>query len=313
MKKIVIALGGNALEFEKSNHTSEEELEACKKAAVCIADIIEKGHTVILVHGNGPQVGRILIQNEVASSETPAMPFDVCGAMSQGMIGYHISQALQNELKKRNIKNPVSAIVTQMVVDKNDNGFKNPSKPVGVYYSLEDAKRLEKEKGWVVKEDAGRGYRRVVASPTPIEIVEFESIERLVLSGHVVICSGGGGIPVIRNDNGFLEGVAAVIDKDKAADLVAKSIDADELVILTAVDKVSINFKKPNQKDLDSITVEEAKEYIKEGHFAPGSMLPKIEACIDFASSKKGREALIASLDKAFDSIAGKNGTRIKN
>lgn len=310
MKKVVIALGGNALELENSKPSAEAQLEAAKKAANCIVDIIENGHTVILVHGNGPQVGRILIQNEVAQKETPSMPFDVCGAMSQGMIGYHLQQSIQNELKKRNINKPVSTVVTQMVVDKNDAGFANPTKPVGVYYTKEQADVLAKEKGWAVVEDAGRGYRRVVASPQPLEIVEFSSIKTLVDAGHVVICCGGGGIPVVKN-NGVLDGVAAVIDKDKAAALTAKEVGADELLILTAVDRVSINFRKPNQKDLDSITIEEATKYIAEGHFAPGSMLPKVEACMDFAKSKSGRVALIASLDKAAESIQGKNGTRI--
>lgn len=311
MKKVVIALGGNALEIENTKPSAEAQLEAAKKAAHCIVDVIEKGNTVIIVHGNGPQVGRVLIQNEFAAKETPSMPFDVCGSMTQGMIGYHIQQAIQNELKKRGINKEVATVVTQMVVDKNDNGFKNPTKPVGIYYTEDEANILKKEKNWVVKEDAGRGYRRVVASPNPISIVEMSSINNLVMAGHIVICCGGGGIPVIKDDNGCIEGVAAVIDKDKAAALTAKELNADELVILTAVDKVSINFKKPNQKDLDNITVEEAKKYIEEGHFAPGSMLPKIEAAIDFACSKEGRVSLIASLEKASESILGKNGTKI--
>lgn len=311
MKKIVVALGGNALELENTKPSAEAQIEAAKKAAFCIVDIIEKGNTVIIVHGNGPQVGRILIQNEFAAKETPSMPFDVCGSMTQGMIGYHIQQTMQNELKKRGIKKSVVTVVTQMVVDKNDDGFKNPTKPVGIYYTEEEAKALQKEKNWVVKEDAGRGYRRVVASPNPIDIVELSSISNLVEAGHIVICCGGGGIPVTLNDNGCLEGVAAVIDKDKAAALTAKELNADELLILTAVDKVSINFRKPDQKDLDNITVDEAKKYIEEGHFAPGSMLPKIEAAIDFACSKAGRISLIGSLDKAADAILGKNGTKI--
>ena len=311
MKKIVVALGGNALELENTKPSAEAQIEAAKKAAFCIVDIIEKGNTVIIVHGNGPQVGRILIQNEFAAKETPSMPFDVCGSMTQGMIGYHIQQSIQNELKKRGIKKSVVTVVTQMVVDKTDDGFKNPTKPVGIYYTEDEANVLQKEKNWVVKEDSGRGYRRVVASPNPIEIVELSSIDNLVKAGQIVICCGGGGIPVITNDSGSLEGVAAVIDKDKAAALAAKELNADELLILTAVDKVSINFRKPDQKDLDNITVEQVKVYIKEGHFAPGSMLPKIEAAIDFAASKAGRTSLIGSLDKAADAILGKNGTKI--
>lgn len=309
-KKIVIALGGNALELENTKPSVESQLKAVSIAAKCIVDVIESGVDVILVHGNGPQVGRILIQNEVASKETPAMPFDVCGAMSQGMIGYHIEQAIINELASRNIKKSVASIITQVVVDKNDKGFQNPTKPVGIYYSKEEAELLTKEKGWVVKEDAGRGYRRVVASPNPIEIVEIETIKSLFKSGCVVICAGGGGVPVVKNNN-KLEGVAAVIDKDKASSLLAKLLDADELMIVTAVDKVSINFKKSNQKDLDVMSVSEAKKYIEEGHFAPGSMLPKIEACIDFVESKSGRVSLIASLEKAKDAIENKSGTRV--
>jgi len=313
MKKIVVALGGNALELENAKPSAEAQIEAAKKAAFCIVDIIEKGNTVIIVHGNGPQVGRILIQNEFAAKETPSMPFDVCGSMTQGMIGYHIQQTIQNELKKRGIKKSVVTVVTQMVVDKNDDGFKNPTKPVGIYYTKDEAATLEKEKNWVVKEDAGRGYRRVVASPNPIDIVELSSIRNLVEAGHIVICCGGGGIPVIADANGYLEGVAAVIDKDKAAALTAKELNADELLILTAVDKVSINFRKPDQKDLDNITIDEAKKYIEEGHFAPGSMLPKMEAAIDFAASKAGRVSLIGSLDKAADAILGKSGTKISS
>ena len=276
-----------------------------------IADIVERGYEVIVAHGNGPQVGRIVIQNEVASASTPAMPFDVCGAMSQGMIGYHIQQGLSKVLRHRGINKNVVTIVTQVVVDKDDPKFKAPSKPIGPFYTEEEAKAIAAEKGYTMKEDAGRGWRRVVASPLPVEIVELDAVKTLNDAGFVVVTVGGGGIPVVRNEAGDLEGVAAVIDKDLASEKLARDMDADALVILTAVEKVSINFKKPDQKDLDRMSAAEAKQYIKEGHFAPGSMLPKIEAALNFVESKPGRIAIITSLDKAVDAIEGRAGTTI--
>lgn len=311
MKKLVIALGGNALQEAGKPATAQAQLEVVEKTSEYIADIVERGYEVIVAHGNGPQVGRIVIQNEAASASTPAMPFDVCGAMSQGMIGYHIQQGLSKVLRHRGINKNVVTVVTQVVVDKDDPKFKAPSKPIGPFYTEEEAKAIAAEKGYTMKEDAGRGWRRVVASPLPVEIVELDAVKTLNDAGFVVVTVGGGGIPVIRNDAGDLEGVAAVIDKDLASEKLARDMDADALVILTAVEKVSINFKKPDQKDLDRMSVAEAKQYIKEGHFAPGSMLPKIEAALNFVESKPGRIAIITSLDKAVDAIEGRAGTTI--
>ena len=311
MKKLVIALGGNALQEAGKPATAQAQLEVVEKTSEYIADIVERGYEVIVAHGNGPQVGRIVIQNEVASASTPAMPFDVCGAMSQGMIGYHIQQGLSKVLRHRGINKNVVTIVTQVVVDKDDPKFKAPSKPIGPFYTEEEAKAIAAEKGYTMKEDAGRGWRRVVASPLPVEIVELDAVKTLNDAGFVVVTVGGGGIPVVRNEAGDLEGVAAVIDKDLASETLARDMDADALVILTAVEKVSINFKKPDQKDLDRMSAAEAKQYIKEGHFAPGSMLPKIEAALNFVESKPGRIAIITSLDKAVDAIEGRAGTTI--
>lgn len=311
MKKLVIALGGNALQEAGKPATAQAQLEVVEKTSEYIADIVERGYEVIVAHGNGPQVGRIVIQNEVASASTPAMPFDVCGAMSQGMIGYHIQQGLSKVLRHRGINKNVVTVVTQVVVDKDDPKFKAPSKPIGPFYTEEEAKAIAAEKGYTMKEDAGRGWRRVVASPLPVEIVELDAVKTLNDAGFVVVTVGGGGIPVVRNEAGDLEGVAAVIDKDLASEKLARDMDADALVILTAVEKVSINFKKPDQKDLDRMSAAEAKQYIKEGHFAPGSMLPKIEAALNFVESKPGRVAIITSLDKAVDAIEGRAGTTI--
>lgn len=311
MKMLVIALGGNALQEAGKPATAQAQLEVVEKTSEYIADIVERGYEVIVAHGNGPQVGRIVIQNEVASASTPAMPFDVCGAMSQGMIGYHIQQGLSKVLRHRGINKNVVTVVTQVVVDKDDPKFKAPSKPIGPFYTEEEAKAIAAEKGYTMKEDAGRGWRRVVASPLPVEIVELDAVKTLNDAGFVVVTVGGGGIPVVRNEAGDLEGVAAVIDKDLASEKLARDMDADALVILTAVEKVSINFKKPDQKDLDRMSAAEAKQYIKEGHFAPGSMLPKIEAALNFVESKPGRIAIITSLDRAVDAIEGRAGTTI--
>ncbi|MBR4435642.1 MAG: carbamate kinase [Clostridia bacterium] len=311
MKKIVIALGGNALQEAGKPATAESQLEVVEKTAEYIADIIESGYDVVLAHGNGPQVGRIVIQNEYAAKETPAMPFDVCGAMSQGYIGYHIQQGLEKVLRARGSKKRVATVVTQVVVDKDDPKFKNPSKPIGPFYSEEEAKSLAETKGYTMKEDAGRGWRRVVASPMPVEIVELDAVKCLIDGGFIAVTVGGGGIPVVRNENGDLIGTAAVIDKDLASEKLAEDIDADALVILTAVETVCINFGKPDEKKLSTLTIDEAKKYIAEGHFAPGSMLPKVEAAIKFAESKPGRKAIITSLDKAVEALAGKAGTTV--
>lgn len=312
MSKVVIALGGNALAEAGKPATAEAQYEAVLQTANHVADIIKAGYQVIVAHGNGPQVGRIVLQNEIASSETPAMPFDVCGAMSQGYIGYHIQQGLSKVLREKGVEKEVATIVTQVVVDQNDPKFQNPSKPIGSFYSEEEARKLEKESGYVMKEDAGRGWRRVVASPMPVEIVELDAVKCLVDNDFVVVTVGGGGIPVIREANGDLTGVAAVIDKDLASEKLAEDLDADVLLILTAVEKVSLNFNTPEQKDLDTFTVAEAKEYIEAGHFAPGSMLPKIEAAVMFVESKPGRKAIITSLEKAEEALSGKAGTTLE-
>ena len=310
MEKIVIALGGNALQDAKGPATADAQLEVVKKTCGYIAEIVKRGHEIAIVHGNGPQVGRILLASETARETTPAMPFDVCGAMSQGYIGYHIQQGMKPALAgigRGDI--PVVTLVTQMVVDKDDPGFKNPTKPIGPFYSEQEAKEME-AKGYTMKEDAGRGFRRVVASPIPTEIYEIDSVNRLWDSTIVITC-GGGGIPVIKNDNGELEGVAAVIDKDFAAELLAEKTGADVLMILTEVDRVAINFNKPDQKDLAEMTVAEAEKYCEEGHFAPGSMLPKVQAAIKFAKANPGKKAIITSLYSAVDALDGKTGTVI--
>lgn len=311
MNKIVIALGGNALQEAGKPATAQAQLEVVERTSVYIADILEKGYQIVLAHGNGPQVGRLVIQNEYAEPVTPAMPFDVCGAMSQGMIGYHIQQGLSKVLRSRGNSTPVATVVTQVVVDSHDPKFQNPSKPIGPFYTEEEAAAIAAQKGYVMKEDAGRGWRRVVASPMPVEIVELDAVRCLVDNGFIVVTVGGGGIPVVRNAQGNLEGVAAVIDKDLASERLAEDLDVDALIILTAVEKVSINFKKPDQKDLDTLSVAEAKRYIAEGHFAPGSMLPKIEAAVKFVESKPGRRAIITSLDQAALALEGKAGTTI--
>lgn len=311
MKKLVVALGGNALQAAGKPATAEAQLEVVAETVKYIADMIEAGYEVVVAHGNGPQVGRIVLQNEAAKEVSPAMPFDVCGAMSQGMIGYHLQQKLGEELRRRGLNRPVVTLVTQVIVDEKDEAFKNPTKPIGPFYSKEEAELLTKEKGYTIVEDAGRGYRRVVASPLPTSIVELESIKALIDAEHIVITVGGGGVPVIKNEKGMLEGVAAVIDKDFASEKLAEDLDADILLVLTAVERVAIHFGKENQRDLEEISVEEAKRYIEEGHFAPGSMLPKVEAALKFAQSKPGRKAIIASLDKAKLAIEGESGTTI--
>lgn len=308
MSKIVIALGGNAL-----GNNPSEQLTLLKSVTKIIADLIEKGNKVVITHGNGPQVGQISLAMEYASNgsaNTPAMPFAECGSMSQGYIGYHLQQSLQNELSKRGMRRNVVSLVTQVLVDQKDSAFKNPSKPIGMFYTKEEAEKIEQEKHYVFVEDAGRGYRRVVPSPTPIKIVEGNVIKKLSDEGNIVIAVGGGGIPVIKRYNA-LHGVEAVIDKDRSAALLARSINADKLLILTAVDKVSINYNTSDQIDLDMMTIENAKKYIEAGYFAKGSMLPKVEACMKFVNRSE-KQAIISSLEKAAAAIDGKTGTIIK-
>lgn len=307
MSRIVVALGGNAL---GSNPT--EQLELTKTTAKTIVSLISKGNEVIVTHGNGPQVGLINLAFEEASkiANIPAMPFPECGAMSQGYIGYHLQNAIQNELNNLNIDNLIATIITQVVVDKGDPAFNNPSKPIGAFYSKEISEKLAREKGYIMKEDANRGYRRVVASPKPVGIVEIEIIKTLVDSKYTVITVGGGGIPVIKDNNKYI-GVPAVIDKDLASSKLASLIDSDILIILTAVDNVSINFGKPNQTNLESLSVSDAIDYMEKGEFHKGSMLEKVQAAVDFANSKKGRVAIIGSLLKAEKLLDGTSGTRI--
>ena len=307
-KRLVIALGGNAL-----GNTPKQQLELVKTTAATIVDLVEAGYDVVVGHGNGPQVGMVNLAFENShnnSGSTPEMPFPECGAMTQGYIGYHLQQSIGRELNKRGISKPVATVVTQVEVDRNDPAFQNPTKPIGSFYAKEEADRIMEETGYSFVEDAGRGYRRVVPSPKPVSIVELETIERLVSEGCIVITVGGGGIPVVKSD-GWFEGVAAVIDKDRASAKLALDLHADMLVILTAVEKVSINFNKPNQIDLDVMSLEEAERYIKDGHFAKGSMLPKVESCIDYLEQMKTGKALITSLEKAKEALQGKTGTII--
>lgn len=309
MSKIVIALGGNAL-----GNTPYEQLELVRETAKPIVDLIAEGNQVVIAHGNGPQVGMINLGMATAAEAKAIkseMPFPECGAMSQGYIGYHLQNAIGNELESRGIKKDVVTLVTQVLVDENDPAFQHPTKPVGAFYDKETADRIAKEKGYTMVEDAGRGYRQVVPSPKPVDVIEKNTVEALVKSGAVVITVGGGGIPVVKKD-GKLFGTPAVIDKDFASEKLAELVDADMLVILTAVEKVAINFNKPNVEWLSSLTPERAKELSAEGHFAPGSMLPKVTAAVAFAESKKGRKSLITSLDKALEAINGKTGTLIE-
>lgn len=308
-KRLVIALGGNAL-----GNNPQEQLELVKNTASTIVDLVEDGYDVVIGHGNGPQVGMVNLAFEYSATSggnTPAMPFPECGAMTQGYIGYHLQQAVGRELARRGINKPCAAVVTQVVVDKNDSAFQKPTKPVGMFYGKEDAERIAKETGYTFVEDAGRGYRRVVPSPLPCKIVELPVVEQLVNLHNVVITVGGGGIPVIENGAGDYEGVAAVIDKDRASAKLALDLNADMLVILTAVEQVAINFNKPDQKNLEQMTLAEARQYISEGHFAPGSMLPKVESCISFVENTNGGRALITSLEKAKEALQGKTGTMI--
>lgn len=308
--KVVVALGGNALQEPDSPATAGAQLEVVKKTSELLAELSCTGYEMAVVHGNGPQVGRIVLASEAAANITPVMPFDVCGAMSQGYIGYHIQQALRYALDKRNRKVPVVSLITQVVVDKNDKAFSNPTKPIGSFYSEEEAKKLQIERGYIMKEDAGRGYRRVVASPMPQRIVELSAVKAL-WDTSIVIVAGGGGVPVIEKEDGSLEGIAAVIDKDFAAHRLAEDVGAQVLMILTEVETVAINFKKPNQQELRNITVAQAEKYVAEGHFAPGSMLPKMQAAIMFAKSSPGKISIITSLAKGVEALQGKTGTSI--
>lgn len=307
MSKVVVALGGNAL-----GKSPAEQLELVKNTASSLIGLISTGNEVVISHGNGPQVGQINLGMSYAAEhgQSAAFPFPECGAMSQGYIGYHLQQSLQNELRKRGMTKDVATIVTQIVVDPADTAFQNPTKPIGAFYTREEADSVAEDKGYIFKEDAGRGWRQVVPSPTPKRIVELNSIKTLIEANELVIAGGGGGVPVVETEEG-LKGVPAVIDKDRSSALLADNVGADKLIILTAVDYVAINFNKPDQKNLENISVEEAKKYIDEGQFAAGSMLPKVQACMSFVEGHPEREAIITSLPGLDAALAGQLGTVI--
>ncbi len=307
---MLVALGGNAILKHREKGTAEEQFENVRRTCEHLVKLIGDGYRIAITHGNGPQVGDILLKNERSKDILPPMPLDICGAQSQGMIGYMLQQSMRNEMKKAGIDLPVVSLATQMIVDERDDAFKNPTKPIGPFYSKSEAENLRKEKGWVVIEDSGRGYRRVVPSPRPVDIVEKDTIKKLFENGVIVIAVGGGGIPVVAKKDGSLEGVVAVIDKDLGAQIFASDIEAQILLMLTDVEKVSLNYGAPNQVDLDRMRVAEAKQYLQEGHFAPGSMAPKVEAAIKFVEAG-GEKAIISSLELGRKALQGKAGTTL--
>ena len=306
MSRIVVALGGNAL-----GSNAKEQLATVKKTARRLVDLVAMGNEVIITHGNGPQVGMIYKAMAATNTGENEVPFAECGAMSQGYIGYHLQQAMQAEFAKRNMRKKVATIVSQVEVDSHDTAFKNPTKPIGSFYSKKEAMKLMAEGGGIYKEDAGRGYRKVVPSPAPIKIIELSTIEKMLKEKNVIITCGGGGIPVVKSGKAY-KGVDAVIDKDRTSALLATKLNADILLILTTVEKVSINYRQPGEKKLGNITMEEAKKYMEDKEFAEGSMLPKVEACMYFINHSKGKKAIITSLAKAKEAILGKTGTIIK-
>ena len=309
MSKIVIALGGNAL-----GKSPWEQLNLLTNVSKIIVDLVSRGEDIVLTHGNGPQVGQIVLAMDYAANgevKTPSMPFAECGSMSQGYIGYQMQQSIYNELKVRGLQKNVVSVVTQVLVDENDKALSNPTKPIGMFYSEEEAEKIKNEKGYHFMEDAGRGFRRVVPSPIPKKIIEGSVIEELVDNGNVVIAVGGGGIPVVNTPDG-LKGIDAVIDKDRSAALLGKEIGADTLLILTSVDAAYLNYNTENMQKIDSLTIEEAEKYISKGEFAKGSMLPKIEACMEFVRDDDKKLAIITSLDKVGDALNRKCGTVIR-
>lgn len=311
MEKVaVIALGGNSLIKDKQHQSVEDQYQAAYESCLHIAELIKAGYNVALTHGNGPQVGFILLRSELSRHKLHEVPLDFCGADSQGALGYTFQQALGNIFKKMGINKQVVSVVTQVLVDREDKAFKNPTKPIGEFYSKEEAEERKTKSGWDIVEDAGRGWRRVVASPLPIEIIEEKAIKNLLDQGFVVVSVGGGGIPVIKDKDGNLQGAAAVIDKDYASSLLASNIKADLFIISTAVEKVYLNYGKPDQKGLDSVSLDEIKKYLDEGHFKPGSMLPKIKAVISFLE-KGGKKAIITCPEKIREAVEGKTGTHI--
>ncbi len=309
-KTIVIALGGNSIIPVDKQGTIEEQLELTRATMEHVARLIAEGHRVVITHGNGPVVGNIFIRNEMAKEIIPPMPLDVCGADSEGGIGYMIQQTLQNQLRQIGLDRDVFTIITQVVVSPDDEAFNNPTKPIGPFYDAEEARKIAEEKGWVIVEDSGRGYRRVVPSPKPVEIVELRAIKKAMESGAIVIAVGGGGIPVVRDSDGKLRGIEAVIDKDRASSVLAKQLQAHLLFILTQVEKVALRFGKPDQQDLDVMTVEEARKYLSQGEFPPGSMGPKIEAAIEFLEAG-GEEVVITKPELLSEALGGRRCTRI--
>lgn len=307
-KVAVIAIGGNSLIIDKQHEDVSSQVRAVEETCKHIADMVMHGWNVVITHGNGPQVGFILRRNELAAHEVHTTPLDVIGADTQGAIGYMISRALDNEFKARGICRPVTAVVTQVLVDKNDPAFQNPSKGIGGFTTREKAEQFARE-GWTVREDAGRGWRRMIASPIPLKIIERDAIKSLVDAGFIVVSVGGGGIPVIKDEHGMLKGAIAVIDKDRASSLLAADLKVDLFLISTAVEKVAINFNKPEQRWLDRMTVSEAKRYLAEGHFLAGSMGPKIEAIIAFLEANPNGQALITKPETIVDALDGKTGT----
>ena len=309
--KTLVSLGGNAILKHGQRGTAEEQEANVQNTARHLAALLRKGERIAITHGNGPQVGNILLQNEIAKDKLPQMPLDVCGAESQGMIGYMLQRALRSELEGTKI--PVTTIVSQTLVDAEDRAFKNPTKPVGPFYTAKEAEQLRESKGWHIISDSGRGYRRVVPSPTPLDIIEKETIIRLFETGTVVISAGGGGVPVVREKNGRFRGVEAVLDKDRTAALLAKTLGVETLLILTDVEKVYINYGTPDQRALERMTVEDCRKYLSEGQFPEGSMGPKIQSAVSFlTSSPKGR-VVIASLEMAEEALKGTAGTTITN
>src|SRR2546425_4378231 len=311
--KVLVSLGGNAILKHGQKGTAEEQEMNVQNTAKHLAAILRRGERMAITHGNGPQVGNILLQNEIAKETLPPMPLDVCGAESQGMIGYMLQRALRSELASRGPDLQVTTIVSQTLVDAEDPAFKNPTKPVGPFYTVTEAQELRESRAWHIISDSGRGYRRVVPSPTPLDILEKETIIRLYETGTVVIGVGGGGVPVIRGKNGKIKGVEAVLDKDRTAALLAKTLGVETLLILTDVEKVFINYGKPNQRALDSMTVQECRKYLAEGQFPAGSMGPKVESAVSFLSGSSGRRVVIASLEKAEEALKGIAGTTITN
>ncbi|MFO7941342.1 MAG: carbamate kinase [Bacillota bacterium] len=308
---LVVALGGNAIQKPGERGTAEEQLENIAGACRHLAALMAKGYRLVLTHGNGPQVGSILLQNEAARDQVPAMPLDICGAQTQGLIGYMFQQSLSAALSELDMDIPVTTVVTQTLVSAEDPDFLDPSKPIGPFYSENEADSLAREKGFHLKEDSGRGWRRVVPSPDPREIIERKAIGDLVDSGAVVIASGGGGIPVIRDEDGNLRGIEAVIDKDLAGERLARDVDADGLMILTDVDNVAVDFGTPEERQIFEMTIEEAENYLEAGHFRAGSMKPKVTAAMRFVRSRPGRWAKIAGLDKAERAVEGNAGTML--